>query len=257
MDTGNDITLYCGDCLDFLKTMPDRCVDLVVTSPPYGDMYFGLNLEQCRNLLAGVVIECGRVLVPGGKLVVNVNNYITSKKNGWNQRFVVPMTRWLQESCSLIYQDEIFWMKGLAQSSRIKPLFGSYPYPPNFLMAQRVEYVLVWAKPGKRCVSKGNKELSALTREEWREWTQNVWQIAGASRKEHVAPFPLELPLRVIRLYSFHGDIVFDPFMGSGTTGVACAMTERSFIGCEIDPGYFQISQNRIQQAVEAKYGHG
>jgi DNA modification methylase len=212
-------------------------------------MYFGLKVDECKRLIQATIKQCERVLAPGGKLAINVNNYITSRKAGWKQRQVIPMTKWVQEACSLIYQDEIFWMKGLAQAGRAKPLFGSYPYPPNFLMSQRIEYILVWAKEGNRAVDKRTKEASKLTKEEWREWTQNVWTINGITDKSHPAPFPSELPMRLIRLYSFVGDTVVDPFMGTGKTMIAASQHGRGSIGIEIDPGYFEIAKQRIEAA--------
>jgi len=243
------VELYLGDCIEWMGDMPDKSVQLILTSPPYGDMYFGLTTTECRELIQSMVRESERLLVEGGKLVINVNNYVTSKKNGCDQRQIIPMTKWIQDVCTLIYQDEIFWIKGLGQAGRAKPLFGSYPYPPNFLMSQRIEYILVWGKKGKRVVEKEIKERSALTTDEWREWTQNAWKIQGVHNKDHDAPFPEELPRRLIKLYSFVGDIVLDPFMGSGTTGVECGQLERKFIGIEINEQHFQDAKYRISMA--------
>ena len=248
--TSGDVTLIHGDCLEIMPTLETESIHLVVTSPPYGDMYFGLNVDECRVLIQSAIHECEGVLCLGGKLVINVNNYITSRKAGWKMRQVIPMTKWIQNACNLTYQDEIFWYKKLAQAGRSKPLFGSYPYPPNFLMSQRVEYVLVWSKDGKREVHKEAKEQSRLAVEEWRDWTQNLWTIMDQNYSpDHPAPFPFEIPYRVIKLYSFVGETVLDPFMGSGTTGVACVQTGRKFIGIEIDPGYFEIAKKRIAEA--------
>jgi DNA modification methylase len=248
-DRMGNVTLYNGDCLDILPTIETESIHLVVTSPPYGDMYFGLDIAQCRKLISATINEIERILVPGGKFVINVNNYITSRKNGWEKRQVIPMTKWIQDCCKLTYQDEIFWYKKLAQGGRGKPLFGSYPYPPNFLMSQRVEYVLVWSKDGNRRVSKETKERSRLTVDEWREWTQNLWPIMDANyHPEHPAPFPLELVYRIIKLYSFADDTVLDPFMGIGTTGLACIKLGRSFIGSELDPSFYRTARALLSQ---------
>jgi len=243
------VELILGDCLDVLPTLETESVHLVVTSPPYGDMYSAMSVGECKALIQGAIGQCERILTPGGKLVLNVNNYVTSKANGWEQRQIIPMTQWIQEACTLIYQDEIFWYKKLAQG-RSRPLFGSYPYPPNFLMCQRIEYVLVWAKEGKRQVDQKTKDASRLTKEEWREWTQNLWSIMDSNYDpEHPAPFPYELPMRIICLYSFSGDTVLDFCMGTGTTGQVCVHKGRNFVGCEIDPGYFEIAKARIEAA--------
>lgn len=243
-------TLLHSDCVVTMSNMEAASIDLVITSPPYGDMYFGLNVDECRVLIQSAIAEIERILIPGGKFAINVNNYVTSRKAGWKQRQIIPMTMWVQEVCGLIYQDEVFWYKGLAQGSRGKPLFGSYPYPPNFLMSQRLEYILVYGKLGRRIVDNDTKELSRLTVDEWREWTQNVWFMMGAGRSEHPAPFPEELPHRLIKLYSFVGDTVLDPFCGSGTTGVACARLNRRFIGIDYKKEYIDLAQVRIENAV-------
>jgi site-specific DNA-methyltransferase (adenine-specific) len=245
-----DGILYQGDSRR-LSAVGDETVHLVVTSPPYGTMKFGYGLSEYADMLRGVVFECVRVLKPDGKLCINVNNYVTSKKEA-GSRYIVPITRSVQEwlDGTLIYMDEIFWFKNLpVHGKRPKPLFGSYPYPANFLMSQRVEYVLVYRKPGNRpAVSREIKEKSRLAVEEWRDWTQNLWQIQTVQANDrHPAMFPPELPRRLIRLYSFVADTVLDPFVGSGTTAVAARDLERRYIGVDTEKEFLDLAVSRLR----------
>ncbi len=249
-----DGILYKGDSRE-LSLVGDETVHLVVTSPPYGTMKFGYDLSEYTEMLTGVLSECVRALKPDGKLCINVNNYVTSKKDA-GSRYIVPITRCIQEwlDGTLIYMDEIFWFKNLPiHGKRPKPLFGSYPYPANFLMSQRVEYVLVYRKPGARPpVPPAIKERSRLAVEEWRDWTQNLWQIQTVSANDrHPAMFPPELPRRLIRLYSFVGDTVLDPFLGSGTTAVAARDLERRYIGVDVNEEFLDLAVKRLGDGQE------
>ena len=243
-------TILCRDSQD-MSYLPDGSVHLVVTSPPYGTMKFGYELDGYLKMLKRVLLECVRALAPDGKLCVNVNNYITSKAEE-GSRYIVPITRHIQEWLDgrMVYMDEIFWYKNLpVHGKRSKPLFGSYPYPANFLMSQRVEYVLVYRKDGSRTEPPSSevKEASRLTIEEWRTYTQNLWQIQTVpDSADHPAKFPLELPSRLIKLYSFVGDLVLDPFVGSGTTAVAARYLGRHYIGIDIDPAYCELARRKL-----------
>lgn len=244
--------IICADSRD-LSFIPDSSVHCVVTSPPYGTMKFGYELEQYLAMLRSVLDECVRVLLPDGKLCINVNNYVTSKQDE-GSRYIVPITRYVQEwlEAKLVYQDEIFWFKNLpVHGKRLKPLFGSYPFPPNFLMQQRVEYILVYRKEGVRPsgVTEEQKAASKLSTEEWRLYTQNLWQMQSVQNdSDHPAKFPLELPLRLIKLYTFVGDVVLDPFVGSGTTAVAARRLRRHFIGVDIEPAYVELARRNVAQ---------
>jgi len=251
MDIINKI--ICADSQN-LVFIPDKFVHLIITSPPYGEMKFGYDLNDYKLMLKNVLNECIRVLKPDGKLCINVNNYVTDKKS-YGIRKIIPLTKFVQEMIgdSLIYMDEIFWYKNLPiHGKRLKPLFGSYPYPTNFLMSQRVEYILIFRKEGSRePISDDIKEKSKLTIEEWREYTQNLWTIQTVqSNNIHPAMFPLELPKRLIKLYSFWGDTVLDPFVGSGTTCVAARESGRLFIGIDISEEYVELAKKRLSQEI-------
>jgi DNA modification methylase len=140
----------------------------------------------------------------------------------------------------------IVWLK----PHGTQKMFGSYPYPPTTIHTPMTERVCVWRKPGKADLSR-KSEVSKYTKEQWVDWGRDLWKIQPASDVDHPAVFPIDIPLRILTLWSFVGDTVLDPFMGSGTTGVACVNTNRDFIGIELDTDYFAIAEARIAHAQE------
>jgi len=137
----------------------------------------------------------------------------------------------------------IIWDKG----STDQLMMGSYPYPPNFYFLNTIEYINIYVKDGQpEKIDKELKERSKLTKEEWREYISTIWRFSPERDRSHPAPFPVELPLRLIKMFSFADDIIVDPFMGSGTTALAAAMTDRKYIGYEINPEYIHFANQRL-----------
>jgi len=128
-------------------------------------------------------------------------------------------------------------------------MFGSYPYPPTVIHTPMTERICVWRKTGKPDLSSKGDD-SKFSKEQWVDWAQDLWEIRPETSVDHPAPFPIELPWRIITLWSFVNDTILDPFAGSGTTGVACVQTGRNFIGIERDNDYVALANSRIETAM-------
>lgn len=227
-----------------MTRLPDRSVHLMITSPPYnvGKEYDeDLSLDEYKDLLAGVMAETYRVLVGGGRACVNIANI--------GRTPYIPLHAHIVEiarECGFLMRGEIIWDKG--SSAGASCAWGSWRSASNPVLRDLHEYILVFSKGDFKRVS---KKESAISRDDFLECTKSVWRFPAASarRARHPAPFPIELPLRLINLYSFVGDIVLDPFMGSGTTALAAAQVGRRYVGYEIDAGYVSIANERLNAA--------
>lgn len=256
----NDIKVYFKDSRNMTEVR-DNSVNLIITSPPYFEykdygikeqIGFGSTFEKYVKDLGIVLKECTRILAPDGKLCINiVDPYSHVKKEG--RRFVYPLTSSIileSTKLGLDFYDEIIWVKADANAGALsgKPLFGSYPYPTNFcILKSMFENILIFKKPGKtRAVDKEIKLKSKLNKEEWREYTKGVWNIPAVKQIDHLAMFPEELPKRLIKLYSFYGDTVLDPFLGSGTTLKVAKELNRKGIGYEINKSYKTLIIRKI-----------
>ena len=238
-DELDQIIISSSEKMDHL---PDSCIHLMVTSPPYnaGKEYDqDLSLEEYLSLLQRVFQETYRVLVPGGRACVNIANlgrkpYIPL--NGYISSIMVEL--------GYLMRGEIIWDKGSSVGS--STAWGSWMSPSNPTLRDMHEYILVFSKGSFKRLDQG-KEPS-IQRDDFLELTKSIWQFPteSASRVGHPAPFPVELPRRLIELYTFKRDTVLDPFMGSGTTALAALETGRHFIGYEITEEYVQIAKNRI-----------
>lgn len=226
-----------------MSQLPDNCVHLMVTSPPYnvGKEYdTDLSLAEYRQMLKEVWAETFRVLVPGGRACVNVANL--------GRKPYIPLH-------SLIIQDmldvgfrmrgEVIWNK--AASSGTSTAWGSWMSASNPTLRDVHEYILVFSK-GSFGRKRGDRQDS-ITREEFLEFTKSVWEFPAESARRvgHPAPFPIELPYRLISLYSFVGDVVLDPFCGSGTTCLAALKTKRHYIGYDVEEEYVALARRRIE----------
>ena len=234
--------IYNEDCLETMKRMPDNFVDLIITSPPYpgvislwGELFKPENFEKAHEFLNTVWSECLRVLKPGAKLIINIANT--------KRRPYLPNTHkiysWASGKCEPL--GEIIWNKGYGQCGTA---WGSYCNPSDPSLADQHEYILVFRKNGEREKQKGY----FLNPKKFKSWRNSIWNIppAKASKENHVAPFPIEIPRRLIMFYSYPEEIVYDPFLGSGTTAVACVKENRKFIGSEKEKKYCELALKKI-----------
>lgn len=229
-----------------MPELPDRSVHLMVTSPPYnvGKEYDAdLTLEEYLAFLEKVMREVYRVLVPGGRACVNVANL--------GRKPYIPMNGLIARSMielGFLMRGEIIWDK--AASASTSTAWGSWQSPSNPTLRDTHEYILVFSKGTfKRPKIEGRE--STISKEEFLEYTKSVWGFASESAKKvgHPAPFPVELPYRLIQLYTYSNEVVLDPFMGSGQTALAARKTGRHFVGYEVNEEYLQLARERIGEA--------
>jgi DNA modification methylase len=233
--------LFCKTS-EQMDELPDSSVHLMVTSPPYNaskDYDQDLSLDEYLNLLKNVWQETYRVLVPGGRACINTANL--------GRKPYIPLHKYLIEimiDLGFLMRGEIIWDKGSSASQ--STAWGSWQSASNPVLRDVHEYILVFSKNTfKR--EQGDKE-NTIGRDEFLEWTKSVWTFPAVSANKvgHPAPFPEELPRRLIQLYSYRGDVVLDPFAGSGTTCLVAALEERRFIGYEINEQYVELARERI-----------
>lgn len=264
--------LFSADARD-LTFLPDESVHLVVTSPPYwtlkeyrqlaGQMGHIEDYEDFLVELDRVWTHCLRVLVPGGRLVCVVGDVCLSRRQNDGRHTVVPLHASIQEHCRKLGFDNlstIIWSKIANAVYEVEGAGGflGKPYEPNAVIKNDIEYILMQRKPGGyRSPSVPSRVLSVISTENYQRWFQQVWTgITGASTRNHPAPFPLELAERLIRMFSFVGDTVLDPFMGTASTNIASARCGRNSIGVEIDPHYFALAQKRLGQEAASLFSH-
>jgi len=226
-----------------MKEIPDHSVHLMITSPPYNatkEYDQDLTLKEYLELLRKVFTETYRVLVYGGRACVNVANL--------GRKPYLPLSDYLSQMMLEIgfqMRGEIIWYKGAGAG--VSMAWGSWCSAANPVLRDTHEYILVFSK-GSFSRKKPAGKVDTITRDQFMEWTKSVWMLNPESAKKvgHPAPFPVELPYRLIQLYSFSGDIVLDPFMGSGSTAIAALKSGRKYVGYEIDPLYIKIAEERI-----------
>jgi site-specific DNA-methyltransferase (adenine-specific) len=208
--------------------------------------------EEFLDQLDSVWRHLYRVLVPGGRLVCVVGDVCLSRKEN-GRHVVVPLHADIIVHCRKHGFDNltpIIWYKIANASLEVDngSRFLGKPYEPNAIIKNDIEFILMQRKPGGyRKPSEQQRKLSMIEKSSFSDWFQQVWRLAGASTKEHPAPFPLELASRLIRMFSFAEDTVLDPFAGTGTTLVAAAQAGRNAIGVEVDPEYTRIANKRLK----------
>lgn len=226
-----------------LSEIPNNSVHLMVTSPPYNvgkDYDEDLSLDEYRYLLREVFAETFRVLVPGGRACVNVANI--------GRRPYIPLHAFIITDMLEIgfrMRGEIIWNKGASSGS--STAWGSWMSASNPTLRDVHEYILVFSKgPFGR---EGRNKISTIGRDQFLEYTRSVWEFPSESARAvgHPAPFPVELPFRLIQLYTFAGEVVLDPFCGSGSTCLAAAMSGRHFIAYDIVKEYVDLSLRRLE----------
>jgi modification methylase len=259
--------LHLGDARD-LSWIPDASVHLVVTSPPYWTLkdYTPGNQDQMGHFedyehflfeLDRVWGECRRVLVGGGRICCVVGDVCIPRKRG-GRHYVVPLHSDIQVRARKLGLDclqPILWHKianGVTEVKGNGAGFYGKPYQPGGIIKNDIEYILFLRKGGEyRSVPTVQKALSMLTREEMRNWQRSIWSdLRGASTRDgHPAPYPVEIAERLIKLFSFAGDTVLDPFAGTGSTSQAAIISGRNSIANEIEPAYVEIARQRMMKA--------
>lgn len=246
-----------------MEVIEDESIHLILTSPPYwtlkaypdrpGQLGRILDYDEFLDELDKVWRHCWRVLVPGGRLIIVVGDVCLPRRT-FGRHTVLPLHASIQERCRRIGFDNlapIIWYK--ISNARLEVESGSRflgkPYEPNAIIKNDIEYILMQRKPGGyRKPSPAVRLLSLIPEPAQRQWFQQVWRLPGVSTRLHPAPFPLGLAERLVRMFSFVGDTVLDPFMGTGTTNLAAARWGRHSIGFEIEPSYLTIAHWRLQQ---------
>jgi DNA modification methylase len=257
-------TLHLGDARD-MSALESESVHLILTSPPYwtlkeyrdsaGQLGHVEDYDQFIGELEKVWRNCYNALVPGGRLICVVGDVCLSRRENEGRHTVVPLHSSIQEQCRRIGFDNlapIIWHKISNAVHEVENGSGflGKPYEPNAVIKNDIEFILMERKPGGyRAPDVPAKLLSVISAENHKKWFQQIWSgVTGASTKNHPAPYPIELAERLVRMFSFVGDTVLDPFMGTGTTTVASAKWGRNSIGFEIDAHYFELAQKRISE---------
>lgn len=225
-----------------MKELPNNSVHLMITSPPYNvskEYDEDLGLQEYLQLLKNVFTETYRVLVNGGRACINIANL--------GRKPYIPLSAHISQmmlELGFNMRGEIIWNK--AASASPSTAWGSWQSASNPTLRDIHEYILVFSK-GDYKREKGTKE-NTISRDQFMEYTKSIWTMNAESAKRigHPAPFPEELPFRLLQLYSFTNDIIFDPFMGSGTTAVVALKNNRNFVGYEINEEYIKLAQKRL-----------
>ena len=242
-----------------MNLLPDRSVHLVITSPPYWQLKdygtdaqigFHESYESYINNLNLVWSECERVLYPGCRLCVNIGDQF-ARSVYYGRYKVIPIRTEIIKFCETIgfdYMGAIIWQKvTTTNTTGGASIMGSFPYPRNGILKLDYEFILIFKKQGEAPrPTREQKELSAMTKEEWNTYFSGHWNFGGAKQDGHIAMFPEELPRRLIKMFAFQGDTVLDPFMGSGTTNLAARNLGRHSVGYEINPEFVEIAKQKL-----------
>ena len=250
--------IYLGDSRAMTE-VEDAGIDLVVTSPPYwhikdygvpGQIGYGQSLHEYLKDLYRTWRECFRVLREGARLCINIGDQF-ARAAVYGRYKVIPLHAEFINQCEQIGFDflgAIIWQKKTTMNpSGGAVVMGSYPFPPNGIVEIDYEFIQIFKKPGKsKKVSPEIKAASRLTKEEWKEYFAGHWHFGGVRQVGHEAMFPEELPRRLIRMFTFEGDTVLDPFLGSGTTVKAALDLARNAVGYEINPDFLEAIPQKI-----------
>ena len=264
--------LHRGDARN-LEFIPDKSVHLIVTSPPYwtlkkyrdsdGQLGDIADYAAFQEELLKVWEHVYRVLVPGGRLICVVGDVCLSRRKNKGRHTVVPLHATIQEQCREIGFDNvapIIWHKIANAVHEVEKGTGGFlgkPYEPNAVIKNDIEFILMQRKPGGyRSPTVPVRILSVISAENHQKWFQQIWTgLNGASTRKHPAPYPVELAERLVRMFSFVGDTVLDPFMGTATTSLAASHSGRNSIGVEIDSHYFEFALSRLSKETDDLFG--
>ncbi len=254
--------LINGDARD-LSFLPDESIHLVITSPPYWNLKrYNENPDQIGHIedyesflneIRLVWEHVFRILVPGGRLVCVVGDVCVSRRK-FGRHLVFPLHADICVLCRKIGFDNlnpIIWHKIANASFEVEngSKFLGKPYEPNAIIKNDMEFILMQRKPsGYRKPTEEQRKLSKIDKKDFDTWFQQIWHITGASTRNHPAPFPLELATRLVRMFSFCGDTILDPFCGTGTTMVASLKYGRNSIGIDIEPEYCRMAARYLKK---------
>jgi site-specific DNA-methyltransferase (adenine-specific) len=245
-------SLICGDSRD-MSMIPPNSVQLMVTSPPYNvtkEYDEDLSLQEYLSMLRGVFSETYRVLAPGGRAVINIANV--------GRKPYIPLTSYVNMimlELGFLMRGEVIWDKSASAGS--STAWGSFKSASNPCLRDVHEYILIYSKGSFKLErtkqERANGRDDTIEKQEFIDLTKSIWRFPTASAKRigHPAPFPNELPRRCIEFYTFKGDVVLDPFIGSGSTACAAKSTGRSYIGYDISQEYIELAEQRINQLDE------
>ena len=233
---------------EYMDDLPDRSVHLMITSPPYNagkDYDEDLTLDEYLALLRRVFEETWRVLVPGGRACINIANL--------GRKPYLPLHAYIiheLEGLGFLMRGEIIWDK--AASASPSTAWGSWMSATNPVLRDVHEYILVFSK--KSYARTRRERENTIQRDDFLAWTKSIWTFPAVSARQigHPAPFPVELPRRLIQLYSFKGDVILDPFCGSGTTCLAALQSGRRYIGYDLHEEYIDLARERLEVAAQA-----
>jgi len=243
-----------------MKELADNSTHLVITSPPYwqlkdygADNQIGYHdsYENYINNLNLVWQECHRVLENGCRLCINIGDQF-ARSVYYGRYKVIPIRTEIIKFCETIgfdYMGSVIWQKSTTMNTTGgATIMGSFPYPRNGIIKLDYEFILIFKKNGEpQKLNKELKELSKLTKEEWNLYFQGHWHFNGVRQDDHIAMFPEELPKRLIKMFSFVGDTIIDPFMGSGTTSLAAKNLGRNSVGYEINPKFIDTIKQKLE----------
>jgi len=227
-----------------MEELPDSSIHLMITSPPYNvtkEYDDDLSLQEYIALLNRVWKETYRVLVPGGRVCINVANL--------GRKPYIPMHSYIIEGMSalgFVMRGEIIWNK--ASSASPSTAWGSWLSAANPVLRDIHEYILVFSKESFSLPRNGKE--ATIKKEEFLEWTKSVWTFSAVSARKvgHPAPFPEELPHRLINLYSFKNNVILDPFLGSGTTCLSALKNNRNYVGYDISQEYINLANSKLNE---------
>lgn len=242
-----------------MNLLPDKSVHLVITSPPYWQLKdygtenqigFHESYESYINNLNLVWKESHRVLHPGCRLCINIGDQF-ARSVYYGRYKVIPIRTEIIKFCETIgfdYMGAVIWQKvTTTNTTGGATIMGSFPFPRNGILKIDYEFILLFKKQGiPPKATKEQKELSAMTKEEWNTYFSGHWYFAGAKQDGHIAMFPEELPARLIKMFAFAGDTVLDPFLGSGTTSLAARHLGRNSVGYEINPDFIPLVKDKL-----------